>query len=486
MLSGKPLLYTMTMLNALSFLLIGYGVMGGVSGTPGFLKTFNLNPKIDHDNTMLGTIVATYELGCFAGSILCSLIGERIGRRYSILLGTIIMIGGTAFQSAVSTQAAMIGARIVAGLGMGFINSTAPVLQAEISPSATRGRYVCFQLSLLNLGIMLAYWVGYGFSLGNDDYLWRIPVALQAVFQIPMVILCLIIPESPRWLAAHDKKDECLQVIARLKGRSNEDAEVRSQFNDILDAVALEKSIGSGRWRDLLREDEIKSRRRLLIACSIQFFQQAGGINALIYYGGTFLTAAGLDAHTAALISGVMFTWFFVASFIPWFLIDTVGRRKLLLVCISLMAVCFCLEAGLVYKVDTTHSKAAGGAATAFLFVYLGLFTIGFQAVVWVYPSEILPLRLRQKGSSISTACNWITNYAVVQITPIALKKIHYKFYIVFAVINAAFLPPIYFFYPETKGMNLEDVDRLFAGNNVRAFEHDAESKHTDTQVQEA
>ncbi|BEI95035.1 uncharacterized protein CcaverHIS019_0706160 [Cutaneotrichosporon cavernicola] len=150
------------------------------------------------------------------------------------------------------------------------------------------------------------------------------------------------------------------------------------------------------------------------------------------------------------------------------------------------MAVCFCLEAGLVYKVDTTHSKAAGGAATAFLFVYLGLFTIGFQAVVWVYPSEILPLRLRQKGSSISTACNWITNYAVVQITPIALKKIHYKFYIVFAVINAAFLPPIYFFYPETKGMNFEDVDRLFAGNNVRAFEHDAESKHTDTQVQEA
>ena len=106
-----------------------------------------------------------------------------------------------------------------------------------------------------------------------------------------------------------------------------------------------------------------------------------------------------------------------------------------------------------------------------------------------MYPSEVLPLRLRQKGSAISTAVNWLTNYAIVQITPIALKSIGYKFYIVrthtidnmgtmtnmqvFACINAAFLPPIYFFYPETKGMSLERVDLLFANGNVETFDED-------------
>lgn len=177
------------------------------------------------------------------------------------------------------------------------------------------------------------------------------------------------------------------------------------------------------------------------------------------------LTAAGLDSKMSSLISGVMFTWFFLASFIPWGLIDTVGRRKLLLVCISLMVVCFAIQAGMVSMVEKTNSKAAGGVATFFLFAYLGLFTTGFQAIVWVYPSEMLPLRLRAKGSAISTACNWITNYAIVQVTPIGMRNIGYKFYIVFALINASFLPFIYWFYPETKGLVLEDIDALFTGD---------------------
>lgn len=100
--------------------------------------------------------------------------------------------------------------------------------------------------------------------------------------------------------------------------------------------------------------------------------------------------------------------WFFVASFIPWFLIDSFGRRPLLLVTITLMSICFAIETGLIYKVQAAGSSSAGAGAVAVLFVYLGLFTIGFQAVVWVYPSEILPLRLRAKGSAVSTATNWI------------------------------------------------------------------------------
>ncbi|ORX39791.1 putative hexose carrier protein [Kockovaella imperatae] len=490
--SGRPLLYTITALTSFGFTLIGYdnvsewvsrpviyrhtgsgsdlvlffspfflvgsqGVMGGIINNPPFKTTFD-NPSA----SLVGTIVAIYEAGAAIGSLLCAAVGEHLGRRWSLMLGAILMLGGTGFQAGVSSSGALIGARIVSGLGMGFLNSTNPVLQSESSPKSNRGVFICFLLSMLNLGIMLAYWVGYGFTEVGGSKAWRVPVALQAIFIIPIIVLLFFVPESPRWLAAHGREDEALRVLSRLAGKPEDDPMVREQHQEILVAARLQAAVGSGTWSDLLREDEFSSRKRLLIACSIQFFQQIGGINALNYYATNLVLAAGENLHNASLVSGGLFTWFFLASFIPWFLIDRVGRRKLLLVTITAMACCFAIEAGCVSAVQRSNSRAAGAVAVAVLFVYLGLFTIGFQAVVWVYPSEVLPLRLRQRGSAISTFCNWITNFAIVEMTPPALKNIGYKFYIIFAVINASFLPIIYIFYPETAGMSLESIDALF------------------------
>lgn len=157
--------------------------MGGVINEPPFQETFFPNGP---DAALLGTVVAIYEIGCFVGALLCAAFGEMLGRRKSIFVGIVLMLAGTAFQAAVSSNGAMIGARIVSGLGMGFINSTVPVLQAEVSPKASRGRFVCFQLTLLNFGIMMAYWVGYGFVGVTGSKAWRIPVALQVSYFLPV------------------------------------------------------------------------------------------------------------------------------------------------------------------------------------------------------------------------------------------------------------------------------------------------------------
>ena len=101
-----------------------------------------------------------------------------------------------------------------------------------------------------------------------------------------MLLILLIIPESPRWLAAHDRPDECLKVLQRLRG-AHDEASVQRLHGEILQTVAYEASIGAGSWKDLLKNDNIKSQKRLLIACGIQAFQQLGGINAIIYYSGT-------------------------------------------------------------------------------------------------------------------------------------------------------------------------------------------------------
>ncbi|WVQ98396.1 hypothetical protein IAU59_005519 [Kwoniella sp. CBS 9459] len=483
------LLYLITLLTATGFLLIGYdnGVMGGIINEEPFQTTFN-NPSA----ALLGTIVAIYEIGCCVGSIITAFVGESLGRKRSILLGSVIMLGGAGFQAGVSSAGPMIAARVVSGLGMGLLNSTMPVLQSEVSPKASRGRFVCFQLSLLNFGIMTSYWTGYGFAYVTGSKAWRIPVALQAVFIIPIFAIALFIPESPRWLAAHGRAEESLDVLARLHGKPADHADVVAQHMEIQNAVQVEASMGSGKWSDLLHEDELKTRRRLFIACAIQFFQQIGGINGLIFYMGNFFA---LVSDKPALLAGAVFTWFFAASFIPWFLIDSFGRRKLFLVCIAGMAVIFAIETGLIHKVQTTNSKTAGAVATAFMFVFMGLFTIGFQANVWCYTAEIQPLRMRQKGASIATACNWITNYAVVQFTPSGIANLGWRFYIIFAIINAAFLPPIYFFFPETKGLSLEAIDLIFAPpgaigeveekNQVSHLEHRGASTPPELDVKE-
>ncbi|PVH68750.1 general substrate transporter [Cadophora sp. DSE1049] len=463
-LRGRGLLGAVTVLTSLGFLLIGFdnGLMGGFVNGKAFTDSFD-----GPDATMIGLIVAIYEVGCFFGAVITAAVGEQLGRRKSIGGGVIIMIIGAVLQATSYSRAQMIVARIVSGVGMGAINSTVPVLQAEFSPKATRGIFVCAQLSTLNFGIFFVYWIDYAFSTHTASFAWRIPTILQCMFLVPMLLILYIIPESPRWLAAHDRPDECLAVLQRLRGAQDEVA-VQRLHGEILQTVAYEASIGAGSWKDLLKNDHIKSQRRLLIACGIQAFQQLGGINAIIYYSGTlFEKSIGFDSHMSSLMSGYLQTWFFVASFIPWFLIDRIGRRPLLLSMISVMAAVMAVQAALIFQVqnETSIAHSAGIGAAAMLFVFQGAFTIGFQATVWVYPSEILPLRLRQRGSSISTAANWIFNYMIVQITPIAIENIGWKTYIIFAVLNAFWVPIIYLFFPETKGLELEAIDRLFSGD---------------------
>lgn len=193
---------------------------------------------------------------------------------------------------------------------------------------------------------------------------------------------------------------------------------------------------------------------------------------------------------------------------------------------VSVMAGVMAVQTGLIHQVENKTSIArklkprytsshasipahivsgtAGIGAAAMLFIFQGAFTIGFQATVWVYPTEILPLKLRQRGSSISTASNWICNFIIVYITPPAIRNLGWKTYIIFAVLNATWVPIMvcravciytydprlinftqtqYFFYPETRRLSLEDVDKLFSTGYTRGSSLE-EVKEPDVEVQ--
>lgn len=144
--------------------------------------------------TLLGFIVAVYELGCLAGAVGSAIWGEDMGRRKLTALGSFVLIIGTVIQCTSYGQGQMIAGRIVTGLGMGGITSAVPVWQSETTPAHLRGRTIAMELSSLIVGIVLAYWTDYGCSSYTNGFQWRFPIALQIVFALFLIALCFLLP----------------------------------------------------------------------------------------------------------------------------------------------------------------------------------------------------------------------------------------------------------------------------------------------------
>lgn len=165
-----------------------------------------------------------------------------------------------------------------------------------------------------------------------------------------------------------------------------------------------------------------------------------------------------MSEQMALLMGCLLQLWYILASFVTWYTIDRVGRRFLLVsmaigMCLVLVAEAIC--------VAINNSGAAIGAVF-FVFAFEACFTWGWMGCVWVYPPEILPLKIRAKGAALAAAADFLGNFLVVEITPPALQNIGYRTYIIFAVLNAANAIIVWCFYPETGGQPLEAIDKLF------------------------
>ena len=217
--------------------------------------------------SVVSTVVAIYEIGGFFGSVFTSFAGDKFGRRQMVGTGAVCLIIGAIIQASSYELAQLIVGRIIAGCGVGMLQSTLPILPIAraVTPMAVRGVYAAVYLSFLNLGGCIAYWLNFGLSYLNTDFSWRFPTAFQLIFSISILILSFIVPESPRWLALHDMNEDALTVIATLKNVANDDHEVMQQYHEIKEAAIMEMSLGSGSWMDFIKEDSMSTRRTSLV-----------------------------------------------------------------------------------------------------------------------------------------------------------------------------------------------------------------------------
>ncbi|RAL07042.1 sugar porter family MFS transporter [Aspergillus homomorphus CBS 101889] len=459
---GRTLIFAITAASCQAFLLLGYdqGVMSGIVGADNrFAKDFN-NP----DAAMQGDITGLYDIGCVVGSIVCYFVGERYGRRTMLLTGGTIMIIGSAILASSYSIAQLLVGRIVTGIGNGMNSSTAPVFQSECSPASYRGALLTLQGTVTILGVVIAYWLDYGTSFYTSDFEWRFPLAFQSVFALCLILQIIGLPETPRWLVQHDRHEEARAVIAAIQDTHINDPAVTKTILDIQVALDEEQREGPFRFAELFSWGEVQNLRRLLITISIELGQQFTGSNMINYYGPVlFQTTMGMSRNLSMLLGGGMQCTYLVGSAIPVFLMDRFGRRTLLMVCSAGLCLCFVMVT-ILLSLDRTDCAYG---ATAFIFIFQIFYGIGWLPVPWFYPSEINTTRVRTRMSAIASGWNWMAVFAVVKITPIAFANIGWKTFIIFAVLNAVFIPMVYFFYPETKGLELEDIPLLFAKGGV-------------------
>ncbi|KAF7193830.1 Sugar transporter STL1 [Pseudocercospora fuligena] len=476
-LSGRLLNWAITAVAGSGFLLFGYdqGVMSGLLTGTAFTKQF---PEIDTtdsgngSSSLQGTVVAIYEIGCFFGSIFCLFAGERLGRRKCIWLGCIVLSIGAALQASAYGIPQMIVGRIVAGLGNGINTSTIPVWHSELMKAEKRGKGLSIELAINIFGVMTAYWVDYGMSFVDNEAQFRFPLALQILFAVVTFTGLLFLPESPRWLIAHDRFEEARDVLSRIRITSDAEDSVSADLAQIHHAIEEERAAAAGNnFRALIKDGGQRFRYRTLLGIGGQFMQQLSGINLITYYAPViFQQSVGLSHSLSLLLAGFNGVAYFFSSLPPIWILDRLGRRKLMLFACTGQACCMAILAGTVYANDT----APGIVATVMLFLFNFFFAVGLLAIPWLLPAEYAPLAIRTKAASLASASNWIFTFLVVEITPVSISSIGYKTYIYFAIFNACFLPLIYLFYPETRNLSLEQIDRLFTGPKVVMHIRDA------------
>ncbi|CAE6399040.1 unnamed protein product [Rhizoctonia solani] len=441
---------------AIGSFLFGYdsGIIGSVI-SPNFKKfhEFFNNPN---DN-ILGAVVSTFAGGCFFGAMAAGWLADRIGRKRTIQAGSLVAILGCSLQTGAQNINFLLVGRVIAGLAIGCLSMIVPLYQSEISPPNMRGFLTGMTQFMIGMGFLVANWVGYGCQYLDNNAQWRVPLAIQVAPAVLLLLGMFFLPFSPRWLVEKGRNEEALKVIQLLHGNEQNAEFIKLEFAEMVEQIKYEKANMSSKLSDLWATKPML--KRTLTGMAVQICCQFTGINVSAYFQPTLYQALGYSGNTILLITGINNLLGQVVTFVfIYFVLDRVGRRLPLII----------------------DNKVAQQTGVAFIILFGSLFfSTSFGPVSWVYQSEIFPMRVRAMGAAVATMSNWAVNVMISQVSPIGLHKLGWKFYLVFICTNIVNGKShgliVIFFFPETKGKTLEEMDAVF-GDQV--IEHALQTGH--------
>jgi SP family arabinose:H+ symporter-like MFS transporter len=432
---------------------------------------FNLDPWAK------GLFAAAALFGCIGGAAMAGAAGDRFGRKPILIVSAVLFFASSIGCAIAPEYWQLFIARVVAGIGIGMASVLAPMYISEFAPPHLRGRLVAtYQLSIV-IGILAAYfsnWQLTKLSAGDIvppsgwlhwvmvDEVWRAMLGVGVLPSAAFLILLVLVPESPRWLARAGRVNEARTILSRIAGR---DAD--RQMAEIEQSLAREE----GSFTELLKPG---LRMALLVAVMLSVFGQLSGVNIVVYYGPSILKAAGFG-DIASLFGQVGIGLInLVVTIVALLVVDNLGRRPLLVGGMAAVTVVLAIIGGLfLYGVSGVSisgdkievagkiSPSIAIAIAVMIGAYMAAIAISICAVIWVLTPEFFPNRVRGRGVSVATFANWGTNCIGVYLFPwfVARFGMHAAFFTSAGICLVA----TWFFWqfvPETKGKTLEEIEK--------------------------
>ncbi|WP_432571424.1 sugar porter family MFS transporter [Kineococcus sp. SYSU DK005] len=438
------------LVSAISGLLYGYDT-GIISGA-----LLQISDDFDIGNGWEQVIAASILAGAVTGALVCSRLGERRGRRGTLLVVAVVFVVGTTGASLAPDPVTLSLARLVLGFAVGGATQTAPVYVAELAPTKYRGRLVlCFQIAI-GVGILTATVVG-----ASQRVDWRVAIGAAAVPALLMLLLMLRLPESPRWLIKADQVDRARRALERVRPRG---ADVAGELDEIGALVHAEGEASTSGWRGL-REAWV--RPALVVGCGLAIFTQLSGIEMIVYYSPTILTDNGFSDSAALRVSVALGATYLLTQLIGLAVIDRVGRRRLTL--LTLPGAALSLVVLGTFFVTGNAGPEQVPFIVATLVAFMAFTAGGIQLMGWLTGSEIYPLATRSAGAAAQSASLWGTNLLITLTLLSIIDTIGtgqtFWLYAAFNVIAFVFL---YRRMPELTGRSLEQIEERLSSGRFR------------------
>jgi len=436
--------------------------MAVISGVlPLMQEHFNLTPAQE------GWLVSSALVGCIAGVAASGSLGDRFGRKKLLVCAAAFFLLSALGSALLPSFASIIWARILGGLGVGIASNVVPLYLSEIAPAAKRGRYVTFYQLAITAGILVAYLSNYailasaentimatrgGFGYLFEEEAWRGMFLMEALPAALFIIGLTFVPESPRWLIQKGRSAQGRSILRKIS-----DPKEADQAADRMELHRVERKSS---YLDLLAP---AMRRPLVLGFLLPLFSQFCGINAIIYYGPTILTSAGVslsNSFQSQIIFGIANMLF---TFIAIWKVDQLGRRPLYLAGTAVASVSLILTAIFFFLPDLPGLWVL---FTVSLFLASFAFSIG--PLKFVVASEIFPTHIRARALGLSIMTMWVADAIVGQLTAVMLRELGTSYtFLFFGFFCVAAFITVFRLLPETKGKSLEEIEVFWNKTNT-------------------
>ncbi|KAI7780518.1 Lactose permease [Diaporthe eres] len=443
---------------------LGYdsSVMSGLLILPSYTEYFQLTTATTGLNN------AAMWVGGILGSFVMQPVPDRFGRKGAILGACLVSFVGIALQAGAQNIAMFVAARIIIGFGTALSNMAAPLLLGELLPARKRGRILGIFFSCYYVGSLASSIVNYGSQHIPTTWAWRLPSMLQLIPSALSLVLLPLVPESPRWLISKGHEEHAQEVLVVMQGAGNEDVDgAASAVLEIKAVISKEAQDMPGNpWRELLATPG--NRKRLFILVVFGSMISTLGNFVISFYLNDILEQSGVrDTNTKLQISVGLSCWCFVVAISGSFMLDVIGRRLQTLISMAGMIATLYITGGLIKIYGASDNESGIYGTIAVIFLFQGFYSFAITPMTSLYPTEIAQYKVRAASIAVFRFFDGGFGLCFSFAMAYAMAELGWRFYLINASWNIIFALIVFFFFPETRALKLEEISILFEGPQV-------------------